>query len=267
MGLFNTATLNKFIGKEEFIGGSGSTPIQAEITTYEANVIAQGSTLSTTQKDALNTFVAGCKTDGTWSKLLEVWPLMGSSLAGAMVKLKDSSSTPVMTAVNCIAGDYNETNGLTGGGSKYVETGFTTNVFSSTTNASHGFYMSGTGAVGAIAGNDTMLDYFGTGLCYFGPGQNIAFTPLAAKAWYFWEVLSGANSRFYRDDTALFGPYTLSIPRNATRIPLMARDNAGAIVQLAAFTHRFHVYSAVLTSGEKTSLYNRVVTLMTAVGR
>lgn len=87
---------------------------------YFAAVVVAGSTISTANKAAVNAFVVGCKADGIWAALKACCLLAGpDGLAGALVPLVGAAPTNVGPFVS---GDYNRTNGLTGNGTKYLNT-------------------------------------------------------------------------------------------------------------------------------------------------
>src|SRR5687768_7004111 len=88
----------------------------SDVLAYAANIAAAGSTISPTHLAAVNTFVAGCKADNTWSKLKDVGTFTGTNLTAALVKLKSLSGTSY-TNVGFADGDYTETTGLKGNGS------------------------------------------------------------------------------------------------------------------------------------------------------
>jgi hypothetical protein len=74
--------------------------------------------LETAVKDAINTFVLGCKADGTWNAIKASCILAGArTLSGALVPLVGTAPTNV----NFVSGDYNRKTGLVGNGStKYL---------------------------------------------------------------------------------------------------------------------------------------------------
>ena len=107
-----------------FVGGltvaaasSYDTDAQTYITAVEA---ADGQALETAVKDAINTFVVGCKTDGIWTAIKASCILAGArTLAGALVPLAGTAPTNN----NFASGDYNRKTGLVGnfeGSSKYL---------------------------------------------------------------------------------------------------------------------------------------------------
>jgi hypothetical protein len=98
---------------------SYDTDAQTYITAVET---ADGSALETAVKDAINTFVVGCKDDGIWSAIKASCILAGArTLTGALVPLV---GTPPTNNNFVDATDYNRKTGLAGNGSnKYVGTG------------------------------------------------------------------------------------------------------------------------------------------------
>ena len=130
-----------------------------ETTDYRARVIANGGTISDASIDAIEKFVQDCKNANIWSKLLDVAPFAGTNLSAAMVKLVYQPGVPsVLTNVNFVAGDYNETGangGLLGDGTtKYLNTGFNVQTTPLPDNAHLSFYLRED--VGA-AGNRSMI--------------------------------------------------------------------------------------------------------------
>jgi len=94
------------------------TDAQAYITAVEA---ADGQSLETAVKDAINDFFVGCKADGIFSALKASCILAGArTLSGALVPLV--STMPAPTNYNFVAGDYDRKTGLVGDGStKYLD--------------------------------------------------------------------------------------------------------------------------------------------------
>jgi hypothetical protein len=92
------------------------TDAQAYITAVEA---ADGQGLEDGVKNAINSFVLGCKADGIWSAIKASCILAGArTLAGALVPLVGTAPTNVGPFAS---GDYNRETGLVGNGStKYL---------------------------------------------------------------------------------------------------------------------------------------------------
>jgi hypothetical protein len=93
----------------------------ADVNAYiNAVETADKQLLETGVRDAINTFITGCKSDGTWTAIKASCILMGAhTLSGALVPLVGSAPTNV----NFVGGDYNRKTGLVGNGStKYLNT-------------------------------------------------------------------------------------------------------------------------------------------------
>ena len=72
---------------------------------------ADGATLEDAVKIAINSFVAGCKSDGIWNAIKASCILAGArSLSGALVPLVGAAPT----SINFVSGDYNRKTGLVG---------------------------------------------------------------------------------------------------------------------------------------------------------
>ena len=81
---------------------------------------ADGQALEGSVKDAYNTFVVGCKSDGIWNAIKASCIMAGArTLSGALVPLVGVAPS----GFNFASGDYSRTTGLVGNGStKYLDT-------------------------------------------------------------------------------------------------------------------------------------------------
>lgn len=84
---------------------------------------ADGQSLETACKDAINAFVVGCKADGIWNAIKACCILAGArTLNGALVPLVGSAPTNVGSFISA---DYNRKTGLKSDGTKYLNSGRT----------------------------------------------------------------------------------------------------------------------------------------------
>lgn len=97
----------------------------AYITAVET---ADGQTLEAGVKTAYETFITGCKTDGSWAAIQSSAILAGArTLSGALVALKGTAPTNVSS--NFVSADYDRKTGLKGdGATKYLDTNTSSNV-------------------------------------------------------------------------------------------------------------------------------------------
>ena len=95
-----------------FLGGLTSYDPDAAV--YIAAVeSADGQVLETGVKTAIDSFVRGCKTDGTWNAIKSSCILAGArTLTGALVPLVGTAPTNINN--NFVSGDYNRKTGLKG---------------------------------------------------------------------------------------------------------------------------------------------------------
>jgi hypothetical protein len=89
---------------------------------YFARIAAAGSSITETNKTAVNNFIKGCKADGIWTAIKASCLLAGpDDLTGALVPLVGAAPTNN----NFVAGDYLRTTGLVGDGlSKWLDSNF-----------------------------------------------------------------------------------------------------------------------------------------------
>lgn len=108
---------------------TGFTPTDADARTYVAAVrTADGQSLEPNVAKAIDDFVLGCKSDGTWSALSHCCLLAGPrTIAGCCVALKGTA--PTSNAF--VAGDYNRETGLKGStaNTKFLNTNVNHNTF------------------------------------------------------------------------------------------------------------------------------------------
>jgi hypothetical protein len=98
-------------------GVTGDSDVRNYIGAVEA---ADGQPLEQGVKDAISTFILGCKTDNIWPAIQASCILIGArTLSGALTPLVGTAPTNV----NFVSGDYNRKTGLVGNGStKYLNT-------------------------------------------------------------------------------------------------------------------------------------------------
>jgi len=116
-----------------------SPTIQTETAAYIQRIIAAGSSIDAFTINAIDEFVVRGKAEGWYTSILNFAPILGGSLAGALVKLvTEPGGASSMVATNLVAADYNPrygfrilTNSLAIG--KYVNTGLSPDALGLTT--------------------------------------------------------------------------------------------------------------------------------------
>lgn len=111
-------------GLYSFASGSAPPSYDSDAQTYFTAVeAADGSTLETGYKDAVNTLVVSLKSASLWTPINRLFLFStAKTLAGVAVPLKGAAPTAL---VNYVIGDYNRKTGLKGDGTtEYVNTGY-----------------------------------------------------------------------------------------------------------------------------------------------
>jgi hypothetical protein len=105
---------------ELYLGGKYGIPVgfDPDAVAYFTAIATAGSSISDTNKVAVNAFITGCKADGIWASIKASCLLAGpDSLTGALVPLVGAAPTNF----NFVSGDYSRTTGLVGDGTtKYL---------------------------------------------------------------------------------------------------------------------------------------------------
>ncbi len=106
-----------------FAGNNFDVDALAYIAAVE---VADGQSLESATRLAINAFVKGCKTDGIWNAIKASCILAGArTLSGALVPLRGIAPTNF----NFVSGDYNRKTGLVGNGTtKYLDSNRNVNV-------------------------------------------------------------------------------------------------------------------------------------------
>jgi hypothetical protein len=253
-----------------------------ELRTYLNNVAAISGSVSMDTVQALDRFVRDCYNAGIWTKLVEVYPFVGTNLATAMVKLKAFSAIfPVLTAVNVVEGDYVErgaTGGIAGNGTtKYINTNFVQSSMGATGHmTAYVREAEATGAVFWVAANTatewTSLGNFAGAQTpyslYGGNAQAAVEASNAIPALYAANRSSGTQLDVLRNGVVrvsntnlvatAFGPINFYVA---------ARNNNGVAASFSAKKISFVSLGETMTTAEHLALYNAVQNLQTNLSR
>jgi hypothetical protein len=94
----------------------------ADAQAFFDRVTTAGGSLSTTEQDAVNTLVIDMKTDGIWTKMKAIYPMVGASAAACAQNLTSSSFTGTFAS-----GASFSSAGYNPNGSGYMDTGLVPN--------------------------------------------------------------------------------------------------------------------------------------------
>jgi hypothetical protein len=161
------------------------TDAQVYISAVEA---ADGQGLEDGVKNAINSFVLGCKADGIWSAIKASCILAGArTLSGALVPLVGAAPTNN----NFVSGDYNRKTGLIGNGtSKYLNSNLLVDALSATSHALFAY-----GALTANTGDKILIGYY----------DNTSAGLISLDEW-----AAYVNGRAFRSGTLFSGQFPVS---------------------------------------------------------
>lgn len=277
-----------------------ANPVQNRITrtavsydvdalTWKANVYANGGTVSTATLKAISDFCKGCKADGTWTKMQEVYPFAGDQLAAALTKLKYVTASAYLTNNNFVSGDYAETGstaGLKGNGtSKYLDSGFNPVSQSSSTSSFHlSAYVKGTesggtsrlivGGQAASGINPTHLGWYlsgakeGGGIAAADATNGAPGTSTVSLEGALLVTTNGNRSQtYYKNGAQVSTPVTATGSFTSNSLFVSAINNGGAA---AAFSTRYFRGLSIgtgLAATDVSNLYTRWQVFEAALSR
>jgi hypothetical protein len=250
-------------------------------TSSYLNAMNQVGSIKMEHLAALDRFIRDCQNSGAWAKVQEVYPLCGSNLAAAMVKLK-YVAVQNMTAVNFVDADFASSGfarGITGNGTtKYVDTLFPQSSLGATAHLSAYLRTAESGAtarywIGAqITTTAIQQSIIGTpngsvAQGMLGGNSNTAnSSDIPNPGFYYVERSGPVNLILYRDN-ALIGssPASTTPDYGATNLFLWARSAAGVANNHSPQRLSFFSIGQNMTAAERTAFYDAVIRLHNAL--
>jgi hypothetical protein len=256
----------------------GSQIVQAydiDAQAFFDRVDTAGGTLSSTERNAVNTLVIQMKTDGIWTKMKAVYPMVGASAAACAQNLKSSNFTGTFTAGWTFASTGVTPNGT----SAYMNTGLAPsgNLSASTT------HISAYSRTSAVNSNDCLMGCYGavtnTGLRFlkFGSdyycenyvsftGNNFANTN--HNGFFVNTRISTTGYKIFRNGANIFSKTQTSgsLPTETITISI---DNEGVVgfFQPSIRENAFASIGDGLTDTESSNFYTAVQAFQTTLSR
>lgn len=271
-----------------------------EALAWQTRVIANGGTVSASTLAAVSNFCNAIQTAGIRDRFLRLNLLAGNSIAAALVPLYRGKSLggtqfggTTDTNINFVAGDYTETGstgGLKGNGSsKYLQTGFAPQSFSSAGLAHVSVSASSLETTGfdiaGIASYDgaAAASYYGLEVrSSSGAGQsgnpggfvsnfNGLFTTAAAsRSHLLVSRTASASASLYSGGTAVTSSTLASggaAAASSRQFYVFALNNNGTPQRYTAGRVRMYSLGDPMTASQVTAFTNAVVAFNTALGR
>jgi hypothetical protein len=259
------------------------SPYVQETRDYMENIRANGGGIQVSSLQAIDLFIRTCKDAGFWGDLMEVYPFCGNDLTSALVKLKYASN-PLLTAVNMVAADYVETGasgGIAGNGTtKYINSNFPQNGMGLTAHMS--VYLreneANTGIHYWFAANtstptieQTILGTPNGSVQQGMLGSNSATATSAGApnaGFYYVERNSQTDLQLWYQNASVASSSLSTTPAYQNlNLFICGRNANGAPNNYSAKKISFCSVGVPLTAQERTTFYNAVVALQTALNR
>lgn len=273
MGRFDFRTRTGQISA--IIQTQAGTSIDADAQAYFDRVTAAGGTLSVNEINAVNTLVISLKSNGIWTLMKAIYPMVGASAAACAQNLKSSSFTGTFTSGWTFA-----STGVTPNGSAFMDTNFATTIFNVNNNA-FGFYtrtnVIGTqGDMGVL--NDGSTNQINMGANYLsygafarnfttasGPGININ-----SLGFYINSRIVSTQFKMYKNDSTLMTVVANSATAlSGIRMALGGHMNVGnaSVSVPSTKEYSFAFLSDGLSDTNCTNFYSAVQTFQTSLIR
>lgn len=259
---------------------SSISGVDADWLAYYNRVIAAGGSLTTTEQTATEQLVKDMKTNGIWTSMKAIYPMVGASAAACAQNLKSSSFTGTFTSGWTFA-----STGVTGNGTNaYMNTFFNPNtnlslssaflsVYTRTTSLVTGYQVDlGADGISGATGFNVSQKMQGAGATAFHGRtfvqvidgvdyNNIAGLHLISR-------ISTTSLKYFRNNSLIQTNSTTEVgPIPAYDVFLGALNNAGTI---GNFSNRQYAFASIgdgLTDTQASALYTAVQTFQTTLSR
>ena len=250
-------------------------------TSYDADAQAffnaqntAGVTLTTTQKNAINTLVLDLKSASIWTKMKAVYPIIGGTATSHKFNLKNPADTNGAFRLVFAGGwTHSSLGALPNGVNAYASTFLIPNTVFGAGYASIGVYVNQASLLSSnIIGSTNMTILIGSG---FVRGSNKASTNSSnlnqsPNDGFIVNSRTSSTSMFFMNRTGAFLTSTITAVANyatASDIVLGASNSNGTIVNYSSGQIALAYCSDFLTQAEATILKAIVQTYQTALGR
>lgn len=252
----------------------------ADAQAFFTAIEGDGGSLTTTEKEATNTFVVGLKADSLWTKMYAIYPYVGGTATAHKYNLKDPRNLDAAFRITWSGGVTHDANGITGNGSNaYGDT----HIIPSTTLGVHnhmGFMYCRTNSIelGCDFGSNTG-SFLGTVLytkytdnkTYWsvGDGQTTGAANVLSNTQGLISINRGASNlkTIYQNGSSVstFVP-TFSV-QNTSSIVVMARRNNANVDSYSSRNQAMTGFCESLDVTEQGNLWTLVQALQTSLSR
>jgi hypothetical protein len=262
--------------------GSQDFGFDPDAKAFFDRVTTAGGSLSITEKNAVNTLVVQMKTDGIWTKMKAIYPMVGASAAACAQNLKNSSFTGTFTSGWTFASTGVTPNGT----SAYMDTGLLPSTSLTNNSTTLSYYSRSTSAantgveIGAAVGASSLpliqiaCNYTGLGTLhdqYSYVNGRLSVSTANSFGFFCGSRTSSTSLKGYKNGS-LVGTLTTSSTQNVTlinRAITIAAINAFN-PGISSFSNRECAFASIgdgLTDTEVSNFYTAVQAMQTTLSR
>ena len=241
--------------------------------TYDADALtyftANTAITSAADKNAINTFYLGLKSDGIYTKIKAMYlPIWGSAVSSKWNMINNRTYD-----ISFSTGWTYSSSGITGNGtSSFANTFLNPNVMAQ--NSIHGSIYSRTDAnalycdFGSNNGNafDLLIRYLGNSLIYVNSTTNSQVSSSTSRGFYQINRVINTLQKLFRNGTSILNAAVNSVSPANLPISIGAENFNGTNYSYSARQYAFASFGDGLTDAEASNFYTRVNTLMTYFG-
>lgn len=236
-------------------------------------ITASGGTLTTTEQSAVNTLVVDLKGYGLWTKMIGLYPVVGTTSVTQSFNLKNPSQYNLQ-----FNGTWTfSTSGASPSANGYATTGIIPSVINFATSGSVHMSMYITedngngdydmGALGGGGESSAISEYNGNNTAYIAVGSGyltVANGGSTKKNWLW--TNSGSTSNIYRDGVSLVSG-AQTIINSTVQIFISAINNNGSVTGFGERNWALASIGLGMTSIDATNYNTAVVAFQTTLGR
>jgi hypothetical protein len=264
-----SATLAASVTGAATVTGATLDVADPDVAAFFARVTTAGGSLNSTEQSAITTLVSSLKSNGLWTNMLAIYPMVGSSAAACRQNLKSASFTGTFTSGWTFASA-----GITGNGtSTYFDTNFNPNTNASLNGFSFGGYLrlnlttpvqvDGIGGLSFAQHNFISANMFSGGI-----DNIIIYSGDPSQRMFIHRRTSATISESYRNGISLGTNSVTALTLPSQNFYIGARnDGSGSVILYTSQQYAFYFFGLSMTNQNALDLTSIINTFQTTLGR
>jgi hypothetical protein len=268
-----TATMAASVTGSATVTSATLDVLDSDVAAFFARVTTAGGSLNSTEQSAITTLVSSLKSNGLWTNMLAIYPMVGGGQANpasaCAQNLKSASFTGTFTSGWTFASA-----GVTGNGtSTYFDTNFNPNTNASLNGFSFGGYLrlnlTTPVQVDGIGGASFAQHNFISANMFSGEiGNIITYSRDPSQRMFIHRRTSATISESYRDGISLGTNSTTALTLPSQNFYIGARnDGSGSVILYTSQQYAFYFFGLSMTNQNALDLTSIINTFQTTLSR